>query len=802
MQDVNGSAFILLAGPADWTAMTAMAWSGRSLTLAGQQSWRLPALARDAALAALHATAPVVMDADGATARLATDGLSVQASTDGVTWSTLSDLAGRPLAPKLGRFMAMSLGHGRLALIASDGATAMLHLFDLRERWALDDPQNPPLPLALDPAAIAVATAADGTIYATVLGGVAMVGGGPLPQVFTRPRAQFEPVAANPAPLRQLALIPNRPAQILAMAVDDQSVALLSDATGEPQILALLDRATGAWTDLPLTPADGTALPFITDIALLGDGLVALMAPIAPGGPNRDCAVVSVAGGSVTMAHNRYPMLDQSAPRFAAIPGPDVRYLPGTGLPRPLLPLPHPGFTTRGTIGCFGLRGGDADLVWHRLYVEAALPAGTTLTLWARAAERSVGSPDYGDVDQAGLLAALLALDPARTSLLAGDAPAGSPLASALADAPFHRQPKLALSPLTSELPFHPGLAAGSDHPGGLYELLLQRSAGANRRMEGASLDLVLVAAGDGRHTPCIRAIRVYSPRFCYQAAYLPNLFQQIAIPDEADQDPAIAAPDFRERMLASFEGMLTPIETRIASAEMLLDPYAAPVEALDWLASFLGRSLDPGWPAQRRRRAVAVAGHALRQRGTFRGVCTVLDVATDGAVARGEIVLVETHRLRRTAATILGIPLGGRNALTEDAVASGNSVVGDTLVLSAERARDVLALLAPSADTGADAATVSRVLDEYADRVQVAAILHGAAAALRPAVQAVLAAELPAQLQFEIITAERSFILGLAPLLGIDTFLEPAAPPAALTLDTSRVGRDAVVRDAPALLP
>jgi hypothetical protein len=175
--------------------------------------------------------------------------------------------------------------------------------------------------------------------------------------------------------------------------------------------------------------------------------------------------------------------------------------------------------------------------------------------------------------------------------------------------------------------------------------------------------------------------------------------------------------------------------------------------------------------------------------------------VATDGAVARGEVVVLETHRLRRTNATILGIQLGGLNVLTGGGVASGNSIVGDTLVLSAKRAIEVLALLAPSAARGADAATVARFLDEYADRVQVAVLLQGPnAAALRSAVDAVLKVELPAQLAYEIVITDRRFILGLSPLLDVHTFLDPPVPSAPLTLNQSVVGRDAVVRDPAAL--
>jgi phage tail-like protein len=311
----------------------------------------------------------------------------------------------------------------------------------------------------------------------------------------------------------------------------------------------------------------------------------------------------------------------------------------------------------------------------------------------------------------------------------------------------------------------------------------------------------VVVATGDGRHSPCLHAIRVYTPRFCYQDQYLPPLFHQTALSDETDTSAAPSPPDFRERLLANLEGILTPIENRVAAAEYLLDPYAAPASMLPWLGSYLGLSLDPGWPEARMRRALACAGQQLRERGTYRGVCLALDIATDGAVARGEIVLLETHRLRRTDATILGIPMSGLNVLTDGGVDSGNSIVGDTLVLSAERAIDVLALLSPQAAHGADAATVSQFLDEYADRVQVAAILQSAAAAaLRPVVQSVLQAELPAQLNFDIVLAENRFILGLSPLLDIDTFLDPPVVPAPLTLDASVVGRDAVIRDPAAL--
>jgi phage tail-like protein len=809
MRDVNGSSFALLAGPGDWTVADGMMWTGNAYTLAGKQNWRLPSppMPRTAAQGALAASRPTVIDVYGGVASIAPDGMSVQ-SPEGSGTVPLADLNGVPLAPKAGRFVDMALGGGRLALLASDGTNSFLELFDLRGRWGLDTPENPALPLTLDPAGSGVAVADDGRIYVLVSGGIAVHEGGPINEFISFTHATFAPVAANPNRLRQTALIGNRPAGTpVAMAVDASRLAVLLDQGSAPQTLAICDRGSGAWTSAPVTAQDGTPLPYFTDLALLEDGLIALMAPATNPGP-LDCAVVTLAPPQgVTMAAYRYPMLSQAAPRFAAVPGPEVFYLALTG-PRRLLPLPYPAWLTTGALGAFGIAGGDPDGVWHRLYAEAYLAAGTSLTVWARAAEQPIAGGDTPAVVATIQNAPLgtTRIDLAAAAAIAVAQPAQVPaltatLTTSLTDAPFQLQPPLAEVNLASELPFHPGLAALTSMPSALYDVLLQRTGGANRRLTGRFLDLVLVAAGDGRHSPCLRAVRIYQPRFCYQDEYLPRLFHQTAISDEADQASAPSPPDFRERLLAALEGMLTPIENRVASAELMLDPYAAPAPMLPWLASYLGRTLNPGWPEARQRRAIALAGQQLRQRGTYRGVCLALDIATDGAVARGEVVVLETHRLRRTNATVLGIQMGGLNPLTAYGVPSGNSIIGDTLVLSAERAIDVLALLAPELAQGADAATVAQFLDEYADRVQLAVLLQGPGVApLRGIVDAVLTAELPAQLAYDIVVTDRRFILGLSPLLDYDTFLDPSPAPAPLTLDASVMGRDAVLRDPPAL--
>ena len=148
MRDVNGSNFVLLADPGDWTVEQGVAWNGHAYALAGKQSWRLPAtMTRANALAALAATSPMVVDGFGSVARIASNGLTIE-SLDGRNWVPLTDIDGTNLAPKVGRFVAMALGGARLALLASDGTNSFLELFDLRGRWGLDSPENPAVAVA------------------------------------------------------------------------------------------------------------------------------------------------------------------------------------------------------------------------------------------------------------------------------------------------------------------------------------------------------------------------------------------------------------------------------------------------------------------------------------------------------------------------------------------------------------------------------------------------------------------------------------------------------------------------------
>jgi phage tail-like protein len=793
MRDVNGSSFQLLADASDWASDPgSIGWSGGAC-LAGKQHWLLPP---DQGAAkgqqALAASSPLVVDSYGGQARLTADRMSVE-TLDGANWTPMLDNAGAPLAPKAGKFIDMALGGARLALLASDGAQSYLHLFDLRARWGLATPQNPPLAVKLDaqgPGVVAVAP--DGPVFVAEAAGIGFFKGGPVDEFIAPPTNIFTPVDPNPDPLRRAALLNGSPSgAVIAMAADETRLVLLQQGTSG-QKLAQFDRATNAWSSAPLTATDATPLPFMIDVALLPDGLIALMALAHDPTKPLDSAVGTlVAGTGFALAARRYPMLDQAIPRFAAVGGARALYLGSAG-PRPLLPLPYPAYVAEGALWRLRLASGDPDLVWSRIMVEAEIPPGCSIEFWARTWNPGPDAADPVKAETAlqTTVQTALAATPDLLQIGAGD---GGP--------DFHRQPPLVANSLPSELPFHPGLAALAGGSGGLYETLLQRRNGRNRRMAGAFLDLIAVLRGDGLHSPLLRCTRVYAPRFCYQQNYLPSLFQQTSAPDDREKAGTLPSPaDFRERFFANLEGLLTPLENRVAVAEYLLDPYAAPVSALPWLASYLGVTLKSGWPEARMRRAIAEAGRLMRWRGSYRGVCLALDIVSDGAVARGEIVVLETHRLRRADATLLGLNLSDSNPLTGYGVLDGNSIVGDTLVLAPERIADLVDLLAPAA-LRFDPAQVARFLDQYIDRYQVTVLMQGSSAgALETEVRETLDAEMPAQIAYDLVRTDGRFILGLSPLLDIDTFLDPAAPSASLTLNQSVTGRDSVVRNPAAL--
>jgi phage tail-like protein len=472
-----------------------------------------------------------------------------------------------------------------------------------------------------------------------------------------------------------------------------------------------------------------------------------------------------------------YPLRDHDRGPFAhGVAGPP-RY-GTTDSTAPLVRLSLPTFLREGEVsGTLPFDSGQAQTIWHRLYVEAMVPpqCGARILLAAtedfRMPLRTSGEwheHHLGDV-----------VDP--------DARGEVPRAAWVRD--------------PSELPFHEGVlpcepAAGRS---GLFTILIQRPRRRVRTLKGRYLWVRVVLSGNGRATPEIAALRAYASRFSYLNRYLPELYREQVFGPDADRRSRSTPADFLERFLDNFEGILTPLEDRIANSYLLTDPDAAPEDALDWLASWVGLTFDPAYPKDRRRALLQATPDMYRSRGTLRGLSLALETATGGGVSGGEIVILEDYRLRRTVATILGADLADEDdPLLAGRVSSGNSVVGDTLVLGDEHRKEFLALFSADLDTtAAEDAAIARLFDDLAHRVTV--LVHAEVEDQDLGlIRRIVALETPAHVSSRVISARYSFLVGMASLVGVDTYLAQRAGRAQARVGQSRLGvKDFVQRPA-----
>ncbi len=796
--DSNGSRFLLLNSAADFGERSAdCGWDAAlgAFMLARQDTPRLPHLPAAEARALLAASGPLVLDDHDQIGRLSEDRRRFEfalkwPAMPGDWRPVLAELAGDSApsmealtldpvdAPPDTVFSDLHLGgEGLAALVWRGDARNGLTVVHLRKRWqALCDlaflPESSPKRVWID---------AENRIWVAGDADLALCRGGPLPQPYAPRPERFEPSQINPDPLRPLwrqALPEN--AGLLGIAGDADWLYLLvelapADTGGARQ--AIIRRRLDAADDLPLEVFFiDSSLSFATDLAVVSNdtrslGRLLLLAPLdatAQKESRRDCAVVtleqSAEGGIARAQPERWPMRSLAAPRFVRSLDGQPHYL-STDRPRRLYPLAQARFAQQAeAVLSIRLDAGEPDVLWHRLMLEACIPPGCRLRVAARVCD------DW----------------------------------ECRADSSWDEQAEPLWLPQASELPFDAGRLASIPNQQGLFEILLQRPNGNVRELRGRYLELRLSLSGDGRASPAIHAIRAWYPRFSWQQAYLPAHFQQQERPPQITPETpqAANAADLRERLLASLEGMLMPIEERIAAGESLLYPESMPVERLHGFARMLGCALPAHWPQRRQREWLAHQGVLQQRRGSYAGLCLALDIATDGAVGRGQIVPVEDFRLRRTLATVLGIDFSDdRHPLTLGTGQSGNSMVGESLILTDEDAREFLALFAPELATSRrDRRIVAQFFDRYARRLSV--VLHGEARGLRRTVEAILAEQTPAVMQWAIRETEHPFVLGLSPLLQIDTYLERQPPFGRVVLQRSRLGRGDLLTNPAALSP
>ncbi|MBD3316601.1 MAG: hypothetical protein GF344_12500 [Chitinivibrionales bacterium] len=218
--------------------------------------------------------------------------------------------------------------------------------------------------------------------------------------------------------------------------------------------------------------------------------------------------------------------------------------------------------------------GKEPGCVWHRIVLDASIPAGTSVTFESRC-----------DDDKEALIYRQWLAEPAL--VLRGN---GSEV--------VHYEP-FTKRELTSD---------GT----GTWELLI-------RNAKGRRLELRMRLSGNGRATPRVRALRVYYPRFSYLEKYLPAVYRENQI-----------SAGFLERYLANVEGIFSDLEQHVASFHDLLDTRTAPPEYLEWLANLLGMMLSSEWSQARRRLFVDNAVMLFRRRGTQIGMRALLRLALE----------------------------------------------------------------------------------------------------------------------------------------------------------------------------
>jgi phage tail-like protein len=446
----------------------------------------------------------------------------------------------------------------------------------------------------------------------------------------------------------------------------------------------------------------------------------------------------------------------------------------------PLLPL------SLNSLACSGeaqnhlrIDGGSARAVWHRMYLEASLPQRCGVVVKLAAAD----DPQK--------------LNESKTPWFPhvfGDAEAPADVAQV---------PRGVWQRVPSEVPFHPGLLGDKPEKDrkGLFMVLVQRAGAAVRSLRGRYLGIKVELTGDGRNTPEIAALRVYGPRFSYVEHYLPELYRETTFGNDADANSDSTRPDFLERFVDIFEGPMTQMEDRVAAAYRLTNPQSTPDDNLDWLGSWVGVDPSPQPPDRRRARLVETP-RLYQERGTVRGITDAIDVDTSGLCKRGAVIVLEDYRLRHTFATILGADLSIKDdPLLPGYWASSNSIVGDTLFLGDEHRKEFLALFADVLKTASEQAAVEAFFDQLAHRMTV--FVHDQVETVdMQVVQRTVEREKPAHVAVSYMKASQPFLVGMASLLGINSYLAPPPPKETARVNVSAIGRHAFITHVPSLDP
>jgi len=622
------------------------------------------------------------------------------------------------------------------------------------------------------------------------------VEGTPLPEGPQREAAPgvMRPVEENPRPPRL--------SQLISLPGGEQFVALCGSPGGRVALLSW--QGEGAARVRFLTETGTLGVPQSLLAGEAGATTNPLRFPYSAAFLDEDHLVVLVTGLSEALVYELedepellptggvYPLVGPTGgPFLHGLDSPP--HYPTKSGSSALCPISYRSFVSDATITTPRfIDSGKRQTEWHRLYLEAVIP------------------PHCGVV----------------VSLAASDTPIANDtklewfdhlFGQRFSNPPSDTIPTGAWEDRSSELPFHPGLLEDCTripNQSGLFTVLIQRARKKVRALCGRYLAVRVQLVGDGLTTPEIASLRVYASRFSFVKNYLPELFHESVFPPESEagtpRTPEKSTPaDFLERFVNNFEGILTEMEDRVAASYLLTMAGSTTDEALPWLASWIGLGFDPAFPATRRRELLKSAPGLFEHRGTLSGLREALDVATGGMISNGSVLVVEEYRLRRTFATILGANLADDDdPLLPGFSGSGNSCVGETLFLGNEHRKEFLALFGPKALQGLspqEAAQAKEAIFEFYERLahRVTVLVHDE---VLPQdfglINRVTQLEKPAHVIASVQRATFPFLVGIASLLGLDTYLRKKPDLRPVRVDISRIGGNDVIFQVPSLDP
>lgn len=722
-----------------------------------------------------------------------------------------------------------------VAWLVRDGKVTTI---DMRQRWPIEEVGHPVFNASLASCAPGEAPwllAIDSNRLARILGS-------PMPEIARRvaPDASFIPDDPDPEDLRivveQKGAIPSPLEPVALRAGPDGQVAVLCWHPGEAAEL-LIYRAGEGFRRSVLA-----GLKFPVSLCWNGAGELCVMATDAGGAANRvfayDAAQIGASSQPLTPNGRFLPLIDHAGPGLCDGDWAEAFHIVERTRPAPhralqrLRAISRLAHNRSGSVLIGPIDGGRHDCVWHRLYVEAHFPVGTGARIAVHAANRPTSpAPPLDAASRDGW-----SLHLAGSASAWGEAP----------DESFAPQwPRFAWSHSRSEVPGHRGFLPcdPEPHEAGLFTCLVQNGRTRVRRVSGRYLYLHVELTGDGQRTPSLHALRLYGDRFPYRDRYLPDLYGETVSGPDARETGGATAPDFLERLIHLMEGPLTEIEGRVGRAWTVTDPQSVPDSGLDWLASWTGFDFADETDPVRKRQKLGCAPHLRRLGGTLAGLSAILELETGGrwlrggkidpdgrvprpgqlaqveidgaqfralvlsvadprgggdtevliggSITRGSIVPLEGFRMRRTFATILSADLADESdPMLLGMVRSGNSIVGDSLILGAEERAELLGHfrsdLPKSAAEEADLAAFYRKL---AHRVML--VMHKDAGRGDGEIERLLRAAraiAPAHVEVMALPVTTRFMVGAASLVGIDSFLTEPWVPEPFAVERSRL--------------